>query len=485
MRVEVKVLYPWNQDDLKITERDIREIVEETKRYQKAGGRVWVVPGHINPDRWRADPEYRRKLLSSLIGEVVDWKLKDGELYAVMDIYDPDIARKLQEGASASWSPGIGPVKTNKGEFSRVITHIAYTLLPYQVGLGKPVLVAEAIEVELGEKEGIMDALAKQFERFLGALRELFSLESKVITLPAPKEGELTQTRDGKPYPRKAFLFVGDPKKPSTWKLPIAHWVGGKLVVDRLKLAQAAMALGPKGFRGRRVVLPREAMSKVKAALRAWFRRLGVPEDEVKAKFPWLFEGVEEEDVLYAEEKLVHGAFPVQEIWEGLEGEAQEVDVKEGGSMEHIPEALEADVQALKAKLEAAEKELAAYKRREFEGKLDALVKELKLEPSAKAKLLEVYERNPEAAELALEALSQREGEKAELNEKEVRESHEKAEEKAAKGGPVSTYFEVLNRALDEGKSLDEAREMALEAVEKAGFTLEDLSRELEPEKEV
>lgn len=83
-----------------------------------------------------------------------------------------------------------------------------------------------------------------------------------------------TKTVDGVELPAKAFAYVPDPDKPSTWKLPLytaAADVPAK--PDAARVGAAAAALGPGGHRGRSADIPAEDRGKVIAAVRsAWLR---------------------------------------------------------------------------------------------------------------------------------------------------------------------------------------------------------------------
>ena len=85
-----------------------------------------------------------------------------------------------------------------------------------------------------------------------------------------------TKTDSGEEYPAKAYAYVPDPEKPSTWKLRL--WQTPEMKVTRRQVGLAVAALG-KGYRGQRVRIPAADLPAVKAnVLRAW---LGVhPEME-------------------------------------------------------------------------------------------------------------------------------------------------------------------------------------------------------------
>lgn len=84
------------------------------------------------------------------------------------------------------------------------------------------------------------------------------------------KQGRTKRER-GKDFPASDFAFVPDPEKPSTWKLRLTETPGGE--PTPAQVGRAVAALGPGGFRGRRVQIPRGEMPKVKRKVRAAFRQ--------------------------------------------------------------------------------------------------------------------------------------------------------------------------------------------------------------------
>lgn len=79
------------------------------------------------------------------------------------------------------------------------------------------------------------------------------------------------KTEDGKRYPARAFAYVPDPEKPSTWKLRMWDTPTKKETPEQI--GRAVAALSPTGFRGNRVQIPREDMLEVKRKVRqAWMK---------------------------------------------------------------------------------------------------------------------------------------------------------------------------------------------------------------------
>ena len=83
-----------------------------------------------------------------------------------------------------------------------------------------------------------------------------------------------TKTEDGRQFPARAYAFVPDPEKPSTWKLRV--WEDPEKKVTIRQLGRAASAFSPGGFRGQRVQIPSGQVAAVKAKLRALYRGQGV-----------------------------------------------------------------------------------------------------------------------------------------------------------------------------------------------------------------
>lgn len=83
-----------------------------------------------------------------------------------------------------------------------------------------------------------------------------------------------TKTVDGVALPAGAFAYVPDAEKPSTWKLPL--YTSAASVPDSpdaARVGAAVAALGPRGYRGRRVEIPSSDRAKVIGRVRAaWLR---------------------------------------------------------------------------------------------------------------------------------------------------------------------------------------------------------------------
>jgi HK97 family phage major capsid protein len=99
-----------------------------------------------------------------------------------------------------------------------------------------------------------------------------------------------TKTVNGQELPASAFLYIGDAEDTSTWKLPVKD-ASGEINLGRV--AAAAAAVSPKGFRGKRVDVPKEAMGDIKRRLISMYKRLGKEKNEIPAH---LYEQKSQED---------------------------------------------------------------------------------------------------------------------------------------------------------------------------------------------
>ena len=88
------------------------------------------------------------------------------------------------------------------------------------------------------------------------------------------------KTEDGVQFPAEAYAYVPDPQKPSTWKLRL--WEDPSKKETPKQVGAAIAAFSPGGFRGRKVQIPTEDRGKVKAKIRAAWKRVNPdkePED--------------------------------------------------------------------------------------------------------------------------------------------------------------------------------------------------------------
>lgn len=92
-------------------------------------------------------------------------------------------------------------------------------------------------------------------------------------TSTATKEKKY-KVEGGRRFSASDYAYVPDPNKPSTWKLRLVETPGGP--VTKAMLGRAAAAFSPGGFRGNRVQIPAEDIAKVKARIRAEYKKLDV-----------------------------------------------------------------------------------------------------------------------------------------------------------------------------------------------------------------
>lgn len=111
-------------------------------------------------------------------------------------------------------------------------------------------------------------------KRKRGMMSRVKSLFTDMLSKAAP-----AKTEGGVAYPASDFLYVPDPKKPSTWKLRIAEGKPGNVTVAQLGRAAAAFSSG--GFRGNKVEMPSGEMASVKRKLRAAYKKLGVATEDI------------------------------------------------------------------------------------------------------------------------------------------------------------------------------------------------------------
>jgi len=86
-----------------------------------------------------------------------------------------------------------------------------------------------------------------------------------------------TKTEDGKQYPAEAYAYVPDSEKPSTWKLRL--WEDPQKKMTAAQVGRAIAAFSPGGFRGQKVDIPAGDVAKVKAKLRAAWKKVNPDRD--------------------------------------------------------------------------------------------------------------------------------------------------------------------------------------------------------------
>ena len=144
-------------------------------------------------------------------------------------------------------------------------------------------LYSEIIQ-EVGRRNAAADSI--RVKKIVELCQELLSSEAdEVKTSEAVKEAEsvltwlkeqaVVKVEDGIQYPAEAFAYA--PDDVTEWKLRL--WEG--LKVSKSQLGYAAASLSPGGLRGKRVEISESALPAVKRNIRAGYRSLGVPDDEI------------------------------------------------------------------------------------------------------------------------------------------------------------------------------------------------------------
>lgn len=157
------------------------------------------------------------------------------------------------------------------------------------------------------------------------------------------------KTEDGVQFPKEAYAYVPDPQKPSTWKLRL--WEDPSKKETPKQVGAAIAAFSPGGFRGQKVQIPTEDRGKVKAKIRAAWKRVNPdkePEDmpahiksteggeEMDRKLLCAQLGLEEtatDDDITAELKKLKDA-------QSNKGLAKSLGLKEGATVQEITEAV-------------------------------------------------------------------------------------------------------------------------------------------------
>lgn len=132
------------------------------------------------------------------------------------------------------------------------------------------------------ERQALSGAIGTGLDAFVTTLQTSFPDAFSRPPDAGPDAGasasaeEATKTEDGQSFPASDYAYVPDPEKPSTWKLRLTSTPGG--APDARIVGAAAAALGP-GFRGQRVQIPAADLPRVKAKVRAAWRRANPDKD--------------------------------------------------------------------------------------------------------------------------------------------------------------------------------------------------------------
>ncbi len=124
-------------------------------------------------------------------------------------------------------------------------------------------------------------------------------IRKKLAVEPDVTKAE-TKREDGEDFPAAAFAYVPEADKPSTWKLRL--WDSLEQKETAAQVGRAVAALGPGGFRGNRVQLPRDAVAGVKRKVLAAWRRVNpdASRDDEPAALKGIY-GWDEKDHDYGE----------------------------------------------------------------------------------------------------------------------------------------------------------------------------------------
>lgn len=134
-------------------------------------------------------------------------------------------------------------------------------------------------EVELLRKR-LKEAEEKDQQGRASAIRLLLEqAEAAESFTEVEKNGKQYQRRVDGDYPAEAFAYVPDKEKPTTWKVLLWASPDGKMTAE--KLGQAAAALSSGGFRGEKADIPAGDLPKVKAKIRAAYKKVGVKAEEM------------------------------------------------------------------------------------------------------------------------------------------------------------------------------------------------------------
>jgi hypothetical protein len=147
--------------------------------------------------------------------------------------------------------------------------------------LARNIMHADDVE----DKAAALGALAEEYTGLVGgAMSEAKEarwqpLTDKVATRLDELKQKPMKTEGGIKFPASDFAYVPDSEKPSTWKLRLAEGSPGNVTIKQL--GRAAAAFSPGGFRGQKVQIPSADVGKVKAKIRAAYKKLGTKSGDI------------------------------------------------------------------------------------------------------------------------------------------------------------------------------------------------------------
>lgn len=206
-----------------------------------------------------------------------------------------------------------------------------------------------------------MPILEEQKVKFFQLLDSILKGKTEEVT-----ELEDMKTDGGVQYPKEAYLYVPDATKPSTWKLRI--WETPDLKITRRQLGRAAAAFSAGGFRGQKVELPSEDVSKIKSKLVSLYKKDGASKEEIPNYL--LEEGGE--DYMPEEKRMDDMDKKLQEL--------SDTFAKDKKVMEEASKAAIADVEKKLSETYAKEMEVTNKKLADAEKKLADREKDLHTE---------------------------------------------------------------------------------------------------------
>ena len=231
-------------------------------------------------------------------GEDGNWvakevKSKEAELSA------EDTRRLLQGALDSQFAPSV-PQPVIPGAWIRDVYEdslvyeqsgqsyeVTFTITDGKVAFGKPVKVMATtvynpIEAQRQKYAELVQEASKRGKVNDPRVQKIVTEGDKSKELDSVlawlKEQPPVKTEDGQDYLAEAFAFTPS-DNPSDWKLRI--WEDPVKKVTRKQLGIASAYLSPGGFRGQKVEIPVEESANVKRNIRAAYRALSVPDEDI------------------------------------------------------------------------------------------------------------------------------------------------------------------------------------------------------------
>lgn len=302
----------WNAVKTKYEKRDGKWVAKEVKEVNM------VTKTKAKEADLSADD--KRRLLQTAIRDQLGYS-SDDSLW-VEDVWDAEFVYNInQQSYKVSYTIGADN-SVELGAPEKVSRKTTY----------EPMEALRAKYNEIVQEVGGRNASADsaRVKKVMEQCQELLSSEGEVEesklteaateadkTLVWLQEQAVMKTEDGEKYPASAFAYVPDAEKPSTWKLRL--WEDPEKKVTRAQLGRAAAALSPGGFRGQKVVIPKEDLPAVKRKIRGEYRKLDVEEDDMPK---WVKES--------ATREMVNSFVPLTEATMDSKGKARVIIIQPG-----------------------------------------------------------------------------------------------------------------------------------------------------------